>query len=418
MRYNTTSMKKIKILYSWLRKDKKRIVGAVILLVLLIFAAAKLFGRKSGQIQYQTAQAEKGTLVVSISASGQVSSANNTSVTTQASGVVTKVYAKNDQAVKTGDKIAELELDLEGQLRATQAFAGYQSAKNNYYSLQSALFNKWKIYMDMAQSSTYQNADGSPKTDQRQLPQFFSVYDDWLAAEANYNIQQINVSSAWLNYQRSSPTIYAPISGTITGLSLQEGTVLLAQSNSSGTATSQKIASVKTNAAAQLVVNITEMDVTKIKIGNKVSATLDALPGKTYTGKVISIDTIGAVSSGVTSYPAVIGLDTEVPEIFPNMAVNVKIITKVVDDVVLIPSAAVQTSNEQSTVRVMKDKQITQVPVEIGEANDTQIVITSGLNEGDVVVTNVIGNSSRTTQNQGTASPFGGFGGGARGISR
>lgn len=408
---------------------KKKIAIFVILGLLITFLGFRFFGNKQPKPQYQTVKAEKGTLIQTVTASGQVSAANNTSVTTQASGVVSNVFVKNDQTVKTGDKIAELELDLDGKLRASQALASYQGAKNTlesakatFYSLRSTMLTDWKTYMDVAQSSSYQNADGSPKTDQRQLPQFVSGSDDWLFAEAKYKNQQAvvnqaqtSVNSGWLNYQQASPVIYAPISGTVTGLSLQKGTVLLAQSNSSGSASSQKIASIKTNAAIQLKVNLTEIDVIKVKIGNKATVIFDALPGKTYTGEIISIDTIGAVSSGVTVYPAVIGLDAEVPGVLPNMAVNAKIITNILDNMVLVPSAAVQAANGQSTVRILKNGQASQVPVEVGGSNDTQTAIISGINEGDIVITGVI--SVKTPNSQtGSSSPFSALGGNSRGL--
>lgn len=418
---------------------KKRMIVFAVLGILVIFLGFRFFGKKQTKPQYQTAKAEKGALVQTVTASGQVSAANNTSVTTQASGVVSKVFVKNDQTVKTGDKIAELELDLDGKLRASQALASYQSAKNTlesakatFYSLQSTMLTDWKTYMDTAQSSSYQNADGSPKSDQRQLPQFVSGSDDWLYAEAKYKNQQAvvvqaqtSVNSGWLNYQQASPVIYAPINGTVTGLSLQKGTVLLAQSNSSGSASSQKIASIKTNAAIQLKVNLTEIDVINVKIGDKATVTFDAVPGKTYTGGVISIDTIGAVSSGVTVYPAVIGLDAEVPVILPNMAVNAKIITNILNNIILIPSSAVQTANGRSTVRILKNGQVSQAMVETGGANDTETAVISGISEGDAAITGVT-NATPTSGRAGASSPFsalggnnrgfggGGFGGGAR----
>lgn len=409
---------------------KKRTIVFAVLGILVIFLGFRFFGKKQAKPQYQTAKAEKGILVQTVTASGQVSAANNTSVTTQASGVVSNVFVKNDQTVKSGDKIAELELDLDGKLRASQALASYQSAKNTlesakatFYSLQSTMLTDWKTYMDTAQSSSYQNADGSPKSDQRQLPQFVSGSDDWLYAEAKYKNQQAvvvqaqtSVNSGWLNYQQASPVIYAPINGTVTGLSLQKGTVLLAQSNSSGSASSQKIASIKTNAAIQLKVNLTEIDVINVKIGNKATVTFDAVPGKTYTGGVISIDTIGAVSSGVTVYPAVIGLDAEVPVILPNMAVNAKIVTNILNNMILIPSSAVQTANGRSTVRILKNGQVSQATVETGGANDTETAVISGISEGDAVITGVT-NATSTSGRAGASSPFSALGGNNRGFS-
>jgi len=101
------------------------------------------------------------------------------------------------------------------------------------------------------------------------------------------------------------------------------------------------------------------------------------------------------------------------------MSVNAKIITSVVNDVILISSTAIQTTNGESMVKVLKDGQVSQVVVEIGEANDTQTAVISGLNEGDVIITGVIASTnSKATNSSTTSSPFSGFGGGAvRGVN-
>jgi HlyD family secretion protein len=362
-------------------------------------------------------------LVVSISASGQISAANSASVTTQTSGVVSKIYVTNGQKVKAGDPIALMDLDLDGKQRSTQAYASYLGAKNsldsanaNYYSLQSTLFTQWDTYMKKAQNSTYTNPDGSPNADQRNLPGFASTNDDWLAAEAKFKVQQGTIaqaqtalSSAWSTYQQSSPTIYAPISGTVTGLSLQIGSVLNAQTSSTGNSTSQRIANIVTDAAPQVTVQLAQIDAPKVKIGNKVTVTLDAFPEKTYTGTIISIDTVGSISSNVTAYPAIIKLDSASSDIYSNMTATANIITQTRDDVVLVPSAAIQTQNGVTSVRIMKNTVVSTVPVEIGASNDTETEIVSGLSEGDVVVT---GSSSPTsTSTSSTTSPFSALGG-------
>jgi len=410
-----------------LLSTRKRIAIFIILILIVGFVGWKVFGKKTSQPQYQTAQVEKGTLIVSVTASGGVSTANSADVNTQTSGVVSKVYVQNDQKVKSGDPIAEVDLDMDGKQRAAQALASYQSAKNsldsanaNLYSLQSTMFTQWKSYMDIAQSSTYQNPDGSPNTAQRQLPQFYSTSDDWLAAEAKYKIQQnvikqaqTSVSSVWASYQQASPVIYAPISGTITGLSLQVGSVLTAQTGSSGNSAAQRIANIKTDATPTVTVSLTQIDAPKVKSQDKVTLTLDAFPGKTYTGHVVSIDTTGTVSSGVTTYPAFIKLDTGAEEIFPNMSAQANIITQIKDNVLLVPSSAVQTQNGQSFVQVMKNGKVEQVSVETGLVSSTQIEIVSGLSEGDTIVTSTIQATGQQTSGQ-TQSPFGAFGG--RGI--
>ncbi|MCX6792003.1 MAG: efflux RND transporter periplasmic adaptor subunit [Candidatus Gottesmanbacteria bacterium] len=396
----------------------------VVGVVALAWLAISKFRGTSTKTTYQTDTATKGTLIVTVTASGNVSSANSAVVTTSTSGVVSKIFVKNGDQVKSGDPIAQVDLDMDGKQRADQALASYQSAQNsvnsaqaNMYSLQSSMFSKWKTYTDIAENSTYQNPDGSANTSNRTLTPFTTTQDDWLAAEAQYKNQQgvvaaaqTSLSSAWANYQKTSPTIYAPISGTISGLSFQVGSVLTAQTSSTGTSTSQRIANIKTEATPVAVVNLNEVDVPKVLVGDKATVTMDAFPAATFTGKIVGIDTTGTVSSGVTTYPAYIVYDSAIDGIYPNMAVDASIISLVKDGVVLVPNAAVQTStNGQSTVRIMKNGQVSTVDVTVGASNDTQTEIVSGVTDGDTVVTGVTttGRTSTTT----AASPFSTIGG-------
>jgi len=400
----------------------------IILLVVIALAGwflyPKLTASSSSKPQYQTAKVERGTIIASVTATGQVATSNSTSVTTQASGVISKIYVKDGDTVKSGDKIADIDLDLQGKQRASQSYASYQSAqnslqsaKNKYFTLQSSMMTKWKTYMDTAQSSLYQNADKSP-TDNRSLPQFYSIKDDWLATEADYKIQeaiitqtQTSLNNAWLSYQQTSPTIYAPISGTVTGLSLQVGSFITAQTNSSGTSTAQRIANIVTSAPPTITVSLTEVDTPKVTIGNKATVTFDALPGKTFTGSVVSIDTVGVVSSGVTSYPATIKLDVPDASIYSNMGAQATIITDSKTDTLFIPSSSIQLEDGSSYVRILsKNGQVEQNAVETGISSDTQTEIISGLSEVDTVVTGQTNGTTTQRTNGQTGSIFGGGG--------
>ena len=140
---------------------------------------------------------------------------------------------------------------------------------------------------------------------------------------------------------------------------------------------------------------------------------MDAFSDKSFTGKVAAIDTNGSITSGVTTYPVTIVFDSALSTIYPNMAVSVTIITDIKDNVLLVPTASIQTSNGASTIRIRKNGQIESVNVEIGSSNDTQIEIISGVSVGEEVITGQTGAATTTSSEQST-SPFGGrgFGGG------
>jgi hypothetical protein len=95
------------------------------------------------------------------------------------------------------------------------------------------------------------------------------------------------------------------------------------------------------------------------------------------------------------------------------MALSAQIITSTVDDVIMVPSVSIKTNNGQTSVQILKDGKPETVNVEVGASNDTQTVIKSGVNEGDVVVTSSSANtkSSTTKSSTSTGSVFGGGGG-------
>jgi multidrug efflux pump subunit AcrA (membrane-fusion protein) len=263
----------------------------IVLCVLIVVGIWKALTSAVQSPRYQTTQATKGTLIVSTVASGQVSTANSASVTTTISGVVNKTYAKNGQVVKAGDTIATIDLDLTSKQKYTQALASYQSARNavesakaQQLSLQATMFGKWDTYKTLAESDLYKDENSA----NRNLPEFHIPQKEWLAAESQYKTQQhvvtqtqSSLSNAWQQLQQSSPTLVAPISGVVQGLSLQPGAVLASTTSD----TTQKIATIQTLAFPTVSVNLSEIDIAKLQLGQKATVTVDALTDKTFTGK-------------------------------------------------------------------------------------------------------------------------------------
>lgn len=395
----------------------KIIIISAIIVSIGLFAYNKL---KSGQTikpQYQTSKAEKGTLIVSLSVSGQVAATNSRTVTTTASGVVKKVFVKEGDLVKTGTPILEIDLDLNGRQKLQSAYSSYQSAQNN---LKSAEDKALSLESDLvAAKNVFINQWSQLSPDD---PTYIQKHNAYLLAQANFDNLQNSIrqsraalESSRLSYQLAGATVYAPISGTVSAISLTPGMILNPTSDSSNSSNIEnKIAIVKTGATPAITVSLTEIDVPKAKVGDKATITIDALPDKTFTGKIIAIDTAGVISSGVVSYPTTIQLDSESPGIFSNMSASANIITDFKDDVLIVPNSAIQGSLGDYSVRILVNGEIQNRTVEIGLQSDNQTEILSGLNEGEEVVTAVISSSSSKTTT--TTSPFSsirGTGGGA-----
>lgn len=406
-----------------------KIIVIILLALVLWLAIPRLFAGKQ-QPQYQTAQAQTGTLISSISESGTISSGNSVQITTQATGTVNEVYVQNGDSVTAGEKIADIALDQNSQQKQSSAWASYlqtqnalNSAQAQLNSLQAAEFTANQAFMNGAV------AKGLATTD----PEYIEENATWLQAEANYKNQagqitqaQAALNSAWLAYQQISSTITAPASGVITNLTITQGLPISSNSTGGNNSTNSTNSNTNSNStqslgtitlgqgSLQAVVNATEIDITKAKIGQKVTMTLDAFPGKTFTGTVSSINTNGTVSSGVTTYPITITFDSPDSNIYPNMSVTANIITSVENNVLLVPSSAIQTLTGQTTVRILKNGKVQSVPVTTGASNDTQTAVTSGLQNGETVVTGVLNPTTPSTTTG--SSPFSGTGfGGLRG---
>lgn len=396
-------------------KTKRRKVVTLLVVFILAFLGWQVIKGNTKPVQYQTAKVERGTLISSISASGQVPSISDEAVTTSATGVVRTVFVKTGDVIDKGQPIAEVALDLAGLKRQSLAWGDYLLAKNTLdaanakiNSLQSALFKAHQ---------TFVNDKGTinPITDD---PKYIEEKADWLQAEANYKNQQtiidqaqIALNNAWLSYLQTSATVIAPISGVV-DLSIDVGAVI---SGSSSTAPiSQRIAGIKTNGTPTIIVNLSEIDIPKVKLGNKATLTFDAIPNKTFTGRIVGIDTLGIVIFGVTNYPIIIAMDTQAPNIFPNMSVSSNIIIATKSDVLIVPSAAVQTQADLSYVRILKKGKAYEVLVETGISSDTEMEITSGIVKGDEVITGTISVQSGQQSTSPFGVRFGGVGGGGR----
>ncbi len=393
-------------------KKKWFVVVAVILVIVGYFYIRSK--NNTAKVSYQTAQATKDTLITTVSASGNITSGNNINIATNASGTINQVFVKNGDKVVAGQKIATITLDQDALQRQTQAWASYLSAKNqlataqaNLNQLQAAAFAANQKFINDAVSRNLLPGD----------PTYIQENATWLQAQANYINQngqiaqaQAALQSAYYTYQQISSTVTAPSAGIVSNLTIAPGSLVSGgtTSGSSSTAAAQVIGTIAKEQQTQAVVDLSEIDAAKVSPNQKVTITMDAFPNQTFTGKVLVINTNGAVSSGVTTYPATILFDTSQSNMYPNMAVNAKIITAVKDNVILVPSSAVQSANGSSTVRELQNGKLVNVPVTLGDANDSLTEIVSGVNEGDTVVTSVI-NGVTLTSGTSTTSPFSGL---------
>lgn len=191
--------------------------------------------------------------------------------------------------------------------------------------------------------------------------------------------------------------IRAPFSGIAAKVNAKKG-----DSVSSGTSlvtviTKQKLAEISLN----------EVDIAKVKVGQKVTLTFDAIEGFSITGEVAEVDTLGTVTQGVITYNVKVGFDTQDERVKSGMSISAAIITEMKQDVLVVPNSAVKSNGEQY-VLVLENNVPRNQTVEVGLSNDTMTEITSGLKEGDTVVTQTT-TTKTSTQSKSQGYKQGGF---------
>jgi HlyD family secretion protein len=259
------------------------------------------------------------------------------------------------------------------------------------------------------------------------------IPDTLESAKASLDSANASLETAQMNYDNE--TITAPFAGKIAALNVTVGQ----QPSNNGSASPDVIATLITD---QLLaqVSLNEVDAAKVQLGDVATMTFSAIPNLTLTGKVVELDTIGTVTSGVTTYNAQIAFDLQNSQVKDGMSVTATIVTDAEPNVILVPSGAIKTQGGTSyvmTTAIPASEQAaaistgitlasapTATTVTVGNSNNTQTVVTSGLTVGDYVLVRMTGGSSATVSaasaatsrsGLGALTGGGGFGGGGGG---
>ena len=156
---------------------------------------------------------------------------------------------------------------------------------------------------------------------------------------------------------------------------------------------------------------ISEVDINKVGLGQPATLTFDGVPGKEYNGKVERIGLVGKVNAGAVDYIVSVKLTDADSQVRQGMTVSASIIVGEKKDVLLVPSIAIRAVNNQSVIDVRRGGQITPVVIQVGLASDTQTEILSGdVKAGDEAVVNLAGSTLPFSQPGGGGGTFGGGG--------
>lgn len=221
--------------------------------------------------------------------------------------------------------------------------------------------------------------------------QLIAAFDD-TDMETQVESARLSVRSAELALQNARDTledytITAPIDGVVVEMNWEAGDEL--------DPTAGYLAVIYDMSALEFVMDVHELDISKVAVGQQVEITASALDGQSFAGRVDAININGSTLNGITNYPVTVKVEGG-GELLPGMNVSAKVIAQQVGDVLCIPVEAVEEGGtvlvagegalSEDGLTVADITKLSRAQVTLGNTDGTYIEVCSGLSEGDVVV--------------------------------
>ena len=393
---------------AWFSKISRRtwIILGVVAVVLI--GAYLIFGRgnKNAATTYQTEKAARGTLTATVGATGTVAARQTAVLTWQANGTVDKVNVKVGDLVTQDQVLANLQktslpqnvilaeadyvsaqqalddlinsdtaraqasITLRSAQDAYDKADSYRQSLNNKIDIQTVTFSyigghaipRIKYSKGYADPETIAKADEDLALKKAKLDDAQRTYDrlkegansaDIAAAEA-----RVAAAQATLNMAR----IAAPFAGTVTQAEPAPGDQVNAGA----------VAFRVDDLSHFLVdVDISEVDINSVFVGQQVTLTFDAILGQSYTGKVVEVGQAGNTIQGVVSFTVTIELTNADEKVRPGMTAGVNIVVTELKDVILIPNRAVRVVDTKRVVYVLRNGVPAQVEIRLGPTSES-----------------------------------------------
>lgn len=380
---------------------KKKII--IFVLILILGGIGCLVWRNFTKApEYTLETAKFDSIVEVVRETGNVTTAGAIPIYSTTTGMVEEVFVKNDDDVSEGSILFKVK-STATKLEQDTALSNYLTAKNtletaksNQYAYQADMFEAWDEFKELAESDSYEESDGTPKYDQRGLPEFHIPEKDWLAAELAYKTQQqiinqasVQMSATWRAYQATQDSeVIAHIGGEIRNLGVAKGDLVTVPTALTLASTSPALILAENDVPTIIKLDINETDSNKVKVDQTVNIEFDAIPGKAFSGSVDRVDTIpSSVSQSVVKFSVYITLKEKSGLIKRGLTADVDITVASKEKVLTVPSSAVKPYQGGKAVRMVGDNgEIEFISVKVGSKGGGKTEIISGIKEGDQVI--------------------------------
>lgn len=330
-------------------KRSKKIVIWVLILLVLGGGGYYYFKPKNTGPEYTTEKVSRGNILQTVSVTGEVSDISRVDITPEISGTIEELLVEVGDEVKEGQRIARInDSVVRSQISEAQITLQIQQEQLDLKR------RKWDIL----------------KPEEREA--------------AKLTVESARATIRTLQSQLKKNMVYAPISGIVTKKHFEKGEMASMAS---------PIVSIAGEKGFEILANVPESDINKIKIGQRGEATFDAfLSDEIFEFEVTEIEPAATIIQDVVYYQVTFKILNENDRIKSGMSTDIDILTAEKNDVLMVSNQAIKNEDGVRYVEVLEtsgeEKNVKRVNVKIGlRGDDGMTEIISGLSEGEEVIT-------------------------------
>lgn len=373
-----------------LKLSKKKLIGSFIIVVIFIIVILSKVNKEPEEI-FLTEVVKKGNVEEIVTATGSIRSNNRVEVGAQVDGKIMELNVVLGQKVKKGELLARID--------STTQENDLEKAKSILLSYEANLESK-EIETDI-KLSQFKRAGELYKLKSISQEEYEEAKQSYYLAKSELegikeNIKQAQIDVKTAETELSYTTITSPIDGVVISIPVSVGQTV---NSKQSTPTIIQVADLT---KMLIKPEISEGDITKLKVGQEVEFSILSAPERIFKGKIDSIDpanttlTDDEYTESISNTEAiyyyanvVVDNDDEILRIGMTTTSNIKIAEA--KNVILVPTTAIRKKNGKNYVNILtSEKKVIEREVELGINDDLNTEIKSGLSEGDEIVLNQI----------------------------
>ncbi|MBR3326819.1 MAG: efflux RND transporter periplasmic adaptor subunit [Atopobiaceae bacterium] len=378
-------------------RRRKRIIIIVVIVVAILAAAIWFFASHANQ---EEDEGEVDPLAVStavyrddfsttVSANGATEPLKSTVVTPEVDGIIENVSVEEGSHVNKGDVLFTIKNEsLDKAVR--EAENKVKSSERAIDQSNQAVDEAYKAYND-AVDECNESGDWSTFDEASLRGAITSAESDYEDAKDNLQSDQDALKEA--QAEADKRIVRAPVSGNVVSMNAVNGAAVGSESSSSGSGSLMQISDLS---QMKVTVQVNEVDISNIKVGQVAEATFAALPDVELDAEVKRIastasgaDEEGMGGGGVVTYSVDLIIPHPDKNLKPGMTATVTITTQFVENALIVPVTALMGDDEDQYVTVVDDAEkgkTHDVTVTVIERNSSEAAVKGDLKEGDMVL--------------------------------